>query len=64
MAPLSGLHLESLLAAEEQLALLTPLLLGRTLPADVALLDGSFADWVEDWMGPEVGRLGGWGELG
>nr|XP_024385455.1 protein PHYLLO, chloroplastic-like isoform X2 [Physcomitrium patens] len=51
VAPLEGLHKESLEDVEEQLQLLLPILKGCTLPPTLALLDGSFKSWLLDAVG-------------
>ena len=59
VAPLPGLHRESLQAAEQQLALLCELLSGGQLrvPLTVALLGGRFSRWLEESAGLSLSAL-------
>jgi isochorismate synthase/2-succinyl-5-enolpyruvyl-6-hydroxy-3-cyclohexene-1-carboxylate synthase/2-succinyl-6-hydroxy-2,4-cyclohexadiene-1-carboxylate synthase/O-succinylbenzoate synthase len=51
VAPLEGLHLETLLDAEEQLQLLSHRLQGLEVPPEVAFLGGAFATWAFEAAG-------------
>lgn len=54
VAPMEGLHEESLEDVEEQLHLLMPELKGLSLSPTLALLDGGFSDWLFKILGVQV----------
>lgn len=54
ISPLEGLHEESLLDAEEQLRLVISRLRGLQLLPSLALLNGSFGDWLAQVAGIQV----------
>jgi len=54
VAPLEGLHKESLEDVEAQLQVLLPMLKGSTLPPTLPLLNGSFNSWLEGTIGIHV----------
>ncbi|KAK9806829.1 hypothetical protein WJX72_004058 [[Myrmecia] bisecta] len=51
VAPLPGLHTETLLEAQRQLALLCALLHGVTIPPTLSLLQGRMAEWLDRSIG-------------
>lgn len=51
IAPLEGLHKEDLMAVEEQMRLLLHLLKGVELNKTLALLNGSFSEWLLNSVG-------------
>ncbi len=57
VAPLPGLHAETLEEAEQQLALVSELLRGATLPRAAALLGGRLGTWQRSALGFEPSRL-------
>ena len=54
VAPLKGLHKESLVDVKEQLQVLLPILKGVILPPTVVLLNGSFSSWLVSTLGIQV----------
>ncbi|XP_002986213.2 protein PHYLLO, chloroplastic [Selaginella moellendorffii] len=54
VAPLPGVHEEDLLDVEMQLSILCGKLTGVELPENVALLDGSFSQWLRTNLGPQA----------
>jgi isochorismate synthase/2-succinyl-5-enolpyruvyl-6-hydroxy-3-cyclohexene-1-carboxylate synthase/2-succinyl-6-hydroxy-2,4-cyclohexadiene-1-carboxylate synthase/O-succinylbenzoate synthase len=57
VAPLPGLHIESLGAAERQLAALCEVLPGARVPATLATLHGRLSEWLETCVGVGVATL-------
>lgn len=54
VAPLEGLHKESLVDVKEQLQVLLPMLKGVIVPPTVVLLNGSFSSWLFSTLGIQV----------
>lgn len=57
IAPLEGLHAESLEKAEEQMSALKDGLIGRSLPETLPLLGGAIATWLKEGAGINVRPL-------
>ncbi|GAX76586.1 hypothetical protein CEUSTIGMA_g4032.t1 [Chlamydomonas eustigma] len=57
VAPLPGLHRESLEEAEVQLALISELLRGVSLPRSISLLGGRLEAWLDDALGFRATQL-------
>jgi hypothetical protein len=57
IAPLEGLHAESLEKAEEQMSALKDALIGRSLPGTLPLLGGAIATWLKEGAGINVRLL-------
>jgi isochorismate synthase/2-succinyl-5-enolpyruvyl-6-hydroxy-3-cyclohexene-1-carboxylate synthase/2-succinyl-6-hydroxy-2,4-cyclohexadiene-1-carboxylate synthase/O-succinylbenzoate synthase len=57
VAPLEGLHQESLEEAEDQLRYLITRLSGIPLPENLPLLNGSFSDWFHTKLGVQPNTL-------
>eukprot|EP00898_Chlorokybus_atmophyticus_P002770 jgi/Chlat1/3494/Chrsp23S03682 len=54
VAPLPGLHMESMLDCREQLELVCQRVVGTRVPATAGLLDGSIQDWIANQVGLQV----------
>ena len=57
VAPLPGLHVESLEDAEAQLQLLSMLLPGTRVPVTAAMLDGAFDTWWQQSVGVSIASV-------